>query len=628
VIPLFLIQNFFRMSKRALTCMVLQRSQARTRRAVRYFTVSPKMLEKKGMQLDDLLVDGKTIGEDFDKMSNETKPGAFVKKVDRNGNPLPGEIEPSELLDPTYRVKGGLLSTIGDWAASEAVRWTGKESNGFATQEFMKKLGAFKAKDVTFQYRPIGLDKAQMETIRNKLKIEAEEKLKAISVNGRPEIHIFLTGASGFIGQDFCQRVSTDADVKSVTCVILKEEMGKMNVEQWTKKYCERLDLPEQSYSKYRFIVGDVEKPSLGMPESEIEAMKTKITHFYHLAASVSFEDPYNYMYSKNVQATQYALEVASKIQNAPGSKLVNAIFTETCYIHGRRRNMKSKEAELIFPNDYYNNYYELTKALGDVVAMEACYQKGLRVIGCCPAIVIGNSWDGNNHGDRKVVNAAGNAFGRIHEELQKIPQPMRWIALKNIMAFPGSGNVTMNVSPVNRIVDGLHAALRKPGATGERIHLGCGGLNTGRLTEIYKEEIGIHIAYVNPVIHRVVRRPILGAMFKLIGLGKLYKRLEVLFNIFGGYCEWGQPDHELGNDVRLLGLTEKRPNVEQVLRLMCRHNMHVQQWGQIRDRDEIARREKIWKKFCAEYVKKAGKEMNDIPPAEFHKAVKEAKLW
>lgn len=618
------------MSKRALACFVMQRRQAQlSKLAARQFSVSQvRMEKKKGMELDDLLLDAKTIGEDFDKMTASTRPGAYVQKIDRKGNPIPGDIEPPELLDPTYRQKGGFLSTFGDWAASEAVRWTGKESNGYAMQEFMKKLGAYKEKEVTFKFRPLGIDQAQKEAIRTKLKKDAEEKLKAITVNGRPEIHIFLTGASGFIGQDFCQRISKDDDVKSVTCVILKEDIGKFTLEEFTKKYVERLDIPEKAQGKYRFVLGDCEKPNLGLPESETEKYKTTITHFYHLAASVSFEDPYNFMYGKNVLATQYALEVASKIQNAPGSKLVNAIFTETCYVHGRNRNAVSKEETLNFPNDYYNNYYELTKALGDVVAMEECYQKGLRVIACCPAIVIGNSFDGNNHGDRKVVNAAGNAFGRIFDELKKIPQPMRWIALRNIMAFPGSGNVTMNISPVDRIVDGLEAALRKPGATGERIHLGCGGLNTGRLVELYAEEIGINIAYVNPVIHRLVRRPVLKAMFGVIGLGKLYKRLEVLFNIFGGYSEWGQPNHHLGNDVRLLGLSEKRPNLEQVLRLMCRHNKHVQEWGQARDRDLLAKREKLWKKFMADLVKKTGKQPKDIAPADFEKAFKEAKLW
>ena len=104
-------------------------------------------------------------------------------------------------------------------------------------------------------------------------------------------------------------------------------------------------------------------------------------------------------------------------------------------------------------------------------------------------------------------------------------------------MSFPGSGQVTMNISPVDRIVDGLCAALKKPGATGERIHLGSGGVNTGRLAEIFHEEIDVKVRYVNPVIHRVVRRKVLKTMFGAIGQAKLFTRLEVLFNIFGGYA-------------------------------------------------------------------------------------------
>jgi len=333
-------------------------------------------------------------------------------------------------------------------------------------------------------------------------------------------------------------------------------------------------------------------------------------------------------MYGKNVLATQYALEVALMMQDAPGSPFVNGIFTETCYIHGRRRPYPSKENELVFPNDYYSNYYELTKALGDIIAMEACYQKNLRVIACCPAIVIGNSTNGNNHGDRKVINAAVNAFGRIYDELGKLPQPAKWIALRNVLAFPGSPTFTMNLSPVDRIVDGLQNALKSPKATGERIHLGSGGINSGRITALFHEEIGINVRYVNPVIHRVVRRRILKVMFNTLGMSKLYSRLEVLFNIFAGYAEWGQPHHELGNDVRLLDMNPKRPDLDHVVRLMCRHNGYVQNWGQVRDRNEIARREKIWKAFVLDLEKKTGKKFGDVDPEVFHKAVKETKLF
>lgn len=116
--------------------------------------------------------------------------------------------------------------------------------------------------------------------------------------------------------------------------------------------------------------------------------------------------------------------------------------------------------------------------------------------------------------------------------------------------------------------------------------------------------------------------------MFNALGMSKLYSRLEVLFNIFAGYAEWGQPNHELGNDVRLLNMDPKRPNLEHVVRHMCRHNGYVQNWGQIRDRDEIARREKIWKSWVSDMEKKHGKKFGDIDPATFHAAAKEKKLF
>ena len=41
----------------------------------------------------------------------------------------------------------------------------------------------------------------------------------------------------------------------------------------------------------------------------------------------------------------------------------------------------------------------------------------------------------------------------------------------------------------------------------------------------------------------------------------KLGRALNKLGTIFGGYSEWGQPVHEVGNDATVLGLDADRPD-------------------------------------------------------------------
>lgn len=575
------------------------------------------------VELDDLLLDSRGDVGDMDFTSKSNSPGQYAQPKGASGV----EVAPGEMLNSHYLRQAGIRSLVGEAFASEAVRWTGKESNGFKAYNLFKKIGAFKERNVEFQFRSLGLSKEEIQAIQTKLKSDAQEKLEACMK--KDKLHIFMSGAAGFIGQEFCQTVASSPDVRSVHCVILEEETKGMPLKEWTSLYLNRLDIPVEFHSKFHFIFGDCEKPKFGLSEVVLTKLKTSITHLAHLAASVSFEDPYEFMYKKNVLATQHALEIATLFQTAPDSPFVNAIMTETCYIHGRFKPEMAREGSVPveFPSDYYNNHYELTKALSDVLSMEACYKNGLRVIACCPAIVIGHSVHGNNHGDRKVINAAVNAFGRIFEELSKLPQPIRAIALRSVMAFPGTASVVMNISPVDRVTSGLVAALQKPGATGERIHLGCGGINTGHMSNLFYKEIGIWVAYVNPVVHRYIRKPFLKLLFMAIGQPQLFPRLELLFNIFGGYSEWGQPNHELGNDVRLLGLSPQRPDLSKVMLILARHNKQVQGWGQVRDRDEIARREKLWKDFIME-INSSGKECTDLDRAEFQKRVASAKLW
>jgi hypothetical protein len=75
-----------------------------------------------------------------------------------------------------------------------------------------------------------------------------------------------------------------------------------------------------------------------------------------------------------------------------------------------------------------------------------------------------------------------------------------------------------------------------------------------------------------------------------------------------------------VGNDVRILGLPIRRPNTEHAFRMLCRHNRYVQQYGRVRDADEVARREDEWSSALARIEKRTGHEAGAIAPAEFRR--------
>ena len=100
-------------------------------------------------------------------------------------------------------------------------------------------------------------------------------------------------------------------------------------------------------------------------------------------------------------------------MQRTPGSPFVSHVAIETSYIHGRKKRSIAQESALVFPRHFYNNFYELTKAMASIETDRYLVEEGLRVAQLLPSIVIGDSRTGNNRGDTKVVNAPINAFGR-----------------------------------------------------------------------------------------------------------------------------------------------------------------------------------------------------------------------
>jgi hypothetical protein len=91
---------------------------------------------------------------------------------------------------------------------------------------------------------------------------------------------------------------------------------------------------------------------------------------------------------------------------------------------------------------------------------------------------------------------------------------------------------------------------------------------------------------------------------------------------IFGTYSEWGQPVNRVGNDVRLLGVPGRRPGSLQAFRMACRHNRYVLRFGEVKDPEEVARRERAWAEALDRIELEAGRPAARIPPDEFARAV------
>lgn len=592
----------------------------------------------------------------------ESSPSRYIARMSATtGREVLRPVEPEELLITAHRDKNPFEVTTS-FLASRLVQVTGNEekvreamksANAFglelagrlgrltgshAVERGARKLIGVVDRSVFFQFRePTHRTARDVSQRIEKLRADAREVLAA---RGRsPRLRVLLTGATGFLGQEILAQAASDRRIAEVVSVIrpqtvrdpkTKEVIRVLTPTERGRLLLSRLGVGGRAARKFRFVEGDIERPGLGIPEEEVATLERTVTHVVHCAASVSFDDTYESSFRANVLGCKNALDFSLRLQRAKGSKFVLHVAIETSYIHGRKKRSMAQENALGFPKNFYNNFYELTKAMASIETDQHMVEEGLRVVQLLPAIVIGDSRTGNNRGDTKVVNAPVNAFGRAKEALDalratRFGEPKAAAIASVAMVFPADRSAEINLVTVDRVVEGILAALTRPEAIGERVHLATDHrIRTEDIVRIEKEELGVDVRLADPTLFRNVTLPFVAALLRKANEPKLASALEKLGTIFGGYGEWGQPIHSVGNDVRVLGLALRRPNTYYAFRMLCRHNKLVQDFGRVKDPDEIARRERVWAAAIERIERESGRLAGSLETVEFRKRIED----
>lgn len=597
-------------------------------------------------------------------LTEEMYPSHYIEKVSLlTGEPLEDDILPKQLLVHYHRdyhvvdvqaraVMSRMVEATGDEekvrSKMKEVRRLGQKTAGMIAKVFRredeekisKALFGLKDEEYYFRFKTHPFSNEEIEEKIERLRTEAEEKIEATRDGGHFQLRVLLTGGTGFVGKEIMWQAAHNPHIAEIVVVIrpktirdrkTKEIVKVISPEERGKDLLRQLWLEGEMAERFRFVAGDVEKPLLGIDHDEFATLKSTITHVIHCAASVAFDDPYPTSFRANVAGSLNALESSLELQEAEGSPFVAHIGIETSYIHGRQIKRIAREDEIVFPRNFYNNYYELTKAMASIETERFMLEKGLRVVQLCPAIVIGEAGTGNNRGDSKVVNAPVNLFGRAKEALDPMSQG-KWLErskgallAKMVSIFPGDGSAQINLIPVDRVAEGIVAALSRPQAVGERVHLATDKrVSSEQIKDMVMEELGVKVKLAEPTIHRNYTLPVLSKLLKSAGQDRISYALNKLGTIFGSYSEWGQPIHEVGNDIRVLGLSEERPDAARCFRMLCRHNRYVQEFTKVRDLDEISRREKVWVEFIQRITERFGKPAGEISAVDFHRSVGE----
>ena len=594
--------------------------------------------------------------------AHDTAPALYIARISRRtGEEVPGPIEPDELLVHAHRDQHP-AQVLAQFLGSRLVQITGREGlvesllrkvNAVgegaaemvggavaspAVERMAKRLLGVVSRDVHFRFREFThLSEREVRARTERLQRQAEAALRARG--RRPRLRVLLTGATGFLGKEILSQAVDDHRIEEIVAVIrpetirdhkTKEILKVLSPAQRGALLLGRLHITGARARKFRFLAGDIEKPDLGIDAAELGRLRPALTHVVHCAASVAFDDTYENSFRANVLGCRNALAFSLAVQQTPGAAFVSHVAIETSYIHGRKRRSIAQENALVFPRHFYNNFYELTKAMASMETDRFLVDQGLRVTQLLPSIVIGDSRTGNNRGDTKVVNAPINAFGRAKEAVDRAEGELGAMLRARLVArvalgFPGDQTAELNLVPVDRVVAGILAALTAPRAIGHRIHLATDNrIRSEAMVRVTREELGANVRLTDPTLYRTVTLPLVKATLVRLKEPKLAAALEKLGTIFGAYGEWGQPIHGVGNDVTLLGLPIRRPDTEQAFRMLCRHNRYVQEFGRVRDADETARREQAWDAAIEAIEGCTGHQIGALPPAEFRRLLEE----
>jgi nucleoside-diphosphate-sugar epimerase len=581
--------------------------------------------------------------------------------VDRvSGKEIEGPIRPDELLVHAYRdhhaaditaqfLASRLVELTGsEWAAREGTRGLNRLGRRLAAtvgtllhnpslERRTREVLGVATRDFFFRFReahPLPADEH-----RAKVAALRRDTCAALAALGpRPRLTVLLTGATGFLGKEVLVQAVSDPHVAEVVCLLRPERARQLrtgrtstllHAEQRGARLLHQLGIGRAGARHVRFVEGDIERPGLGLARAEAAPLRHTLTHVVHCAASVAFDESYESSFRANVVGSRNALGFSLGLQRARGSPFVGHVAVETSYIHGRLRHDVAREDQLAFPAHFYNNVYELTKAMAAIEADRVMLEQQLRVAQLLPSIVIGNSRTGNNRGDTKVVNAPVNAFGRIKRALEAVSYSSWGERLRTSLVgvlgtfFPADPSAELNLVTVDRVAAGILAALTAPEATGARIHLATDRrIRSEEMARIIRDELEIDVRMADPTLTRVVTLPLAKALLGALGEHKLAQAFERLGGLFGSYSEWGQPIHDVGEDVAILALPARRPDTVEAFRMMCRHSQYVQEFGTVRDPEEIARRERLWERVIDEIEFGTGRPVASLPAREFRRLV------
>jgi amino acid adenylation domain-containing protein/thioester reductase-like protein len=213
------------------------------------------------------------------------------------------------------------------------------------------------------------------------------------SVSDLAPQHIFLTGATGFLGAFLLQELLAHTQA-TIHCLVRAESdrEGQQKLRQNLERYTS-LKSGIQSGDEARIlpVLGDLSQPLLGISAQHFQQLADKIDVIYHNGAFVNLIYPYTALRAANVLGTQEILRLASQVKTKPVHFISTLdVFQSSAYAGADKW---LEQDNLTHCHGLYNGYAQ-SKWVAEKLVM-AAHDRGIPTCIYRPGMIVGHRQTG-----------------------------------------------------------------------------------------------------------------------------------------------------------------------------------------------------------------------------------------
>jgi NAD(P)-dependent dehydrogenase (short-subunit alcohol dehydrogenase family) len=246
----------------------------------------------------------------------------------------------------------------------------------------------------------------------------------------------FVTGATGFIGRNLVERLlERDGDIH-----LLVRETSRQRLDELIRRW--------GAEQRLHPVVGDLDKPMLGMTDSDVQRLRGAVQHFFHLAAIYDMTADEERNRILNVEGTRNAIDLANALQ-VGALHHVSSIAAAGEYKGMFREDMFDEGQKL--PSPYHRTKFESERLVRDRATVPWRVYR--------PAVVVGHS----QTGEMDKIDGPYYFFKAIQRARHYLPE---WFPLIG----PEMG--WTNIVPVDYVAAAMDHIAHEDGLDGQAFHL------------------------------------------------------------------------------------------------------------------------------------------------------------